>query len=255
MPTIEHYLASLRAKTGSEYRTTYKYLQEWRIESLDSFADFLASRKLAQNTIVKHVRQARTLIGRSDGVVPANFGTVDKLTKDDIPPVPPEYKPYPVFTDADFQALYTAFNDADYPRFIIAGERQRYWQTIIHFISVTALRRQALLGIEIGRVNFTEFFVTVDGSIDKIGRERYKPITPGLANDILNLRRFYDFSVIPSGQHKLVFPWIHGDKKWYEVWNSAELKVGKRFHLHDLKRFSGELALRAGDRSYRVKGD
>jgi integrase len=30
------------------------------------------------------------------------------------------------------------------------------------------------------------------------------------------------------------------------VWNAAEKIIGKRFHLHDLKRYSGELALRAG---------
>ena len=53
-------------------------------------------------------------------------------------------------------------------------------------------------------------------------------------------------SVIPSAQSALLFPWTHGTKAWYKVWNAAESKLGKRFHLHDLKRFSGELALRAG---------
>jgi hypothetical protein len=161
-------------------------------------------------------------------------------------PLTPERKGYPQFTDTDFQALYTAFNDADYPRFIIAGERQRYWHTLLHFVSITALRRQALLGLTIGNVNFSEFFVTVTEDTDKKGKVRYKPITQELANDVLNLRRFYDYGLIPADQKDLVFPWIHGTKKWYEVWQAAECKVGKRFHLHDLKRFSGELALRAG---------
>jgi hypothetical protein len=44
-----------------------------------------------------------------------------------------------------------------------------------------------------------------------------------------------------------VFPWKHGTKTWYTCWNAAEKAIGKRFHLHDLKRFSGELAMRAGD--------
>lgn len=47
-------------------------------------------------------------------------------------------------------------------------------------------------------------------------------------------------------QRDRVFPWQHGSKTWYSVWNRAEKLAGVNVGLHDLKRYSGELALRAG---------
>jgi integrase len=157
-----------------------------------------------------------------------------------------ELKDYPTFSDADFKSLYDAFADAQYPKFIISGERYRYWQAILHFVAITAVRRQAVLGMTIKNINFDEQYITVESAIDKAGKTRYKPITPDLANELLELIRFYDYEQIGKEQHGLLFPWTHGTKAWYKVWNAAETKIGKRFHLHDLKRFSGELALRAG---------
>jgi integrase len=151
-----------------------------------------------------------------------------------------------MFSDDDFQTLCTAFDDCDYPKFIEPDQRSRYWYTLIHFAAVTALRREAILGMNIDAVNFNEHFVTVDKTIDKKEKVRYKPITPELAADILNLRRFYDNSQMVPALRKRIFPWTHGNKRWYICWNAAEQKLGKRFHMHDIKRFSGELVLRAG---------
>jgi integrase len=239
--TIEQFLASLRTCTANEYRTTVKYIECWRKHHASkTFSEHLQETyTLSANTIAKHVRQATTIVKRCGEKI-AGF------TADSLGDAAPEVKTYPEFTDSDFQDLYNAFADSEYPKFIENGQRQRYWQTIIHFITITALRRQALLGLHIHNVNFSEFFVTVTPDTDKKGKARYKAITPELANDILNLRRFYDYNIIPAKQHNLVFPWTHGNKKWYECWQAAEAKIGKRFHLHDLKRFSGTLALRAG---------
>jgi integrase len=245
--TLEQFLASLRTNTANEYRTTSNYIQRWQNHRKDhykiSFADWLTGtqypKPLSANTIAKHIRQAKHILKKC-GEKNVNY------SEEQLGTAAPEVKTYPEFTDSDFQDLYNAFADSEYPKFIENGQRQRYWQTIIHFITITALRRQALLGLTIGNVNFQECFVTVTPDTDKKGKARFKAITQELANDILNLRRFYNYNIIPAEQHNLVFPWTHGNKKWYECWQAAEEKIGKRFHLHDLKRFSGTLALRAG---------
>jgi integrase len=233
--TTDEYLASLHARTAGEYRTTLQYLELWQAAILvfAVFMDFLKSRKLSDNTIAKHVRQARTIIKNCE-------------LSYDVPPYGGEHKDYPQFTDTDFQTLYGAFYGAEYPKFIISGERHRYWHAILHFVSVTAVRRQALLGLAVGQVDFKQQFITVESAIDKKRKTRYKPITPALVSELLDLRRFYDVDKLSPCQSALLFPWTHGTKAWYKVWNMAEEKLGKRFHLHDLKRFSGELALRAG---------
>jgi integrase len=238
MKTITEYLGGLSVRTAREYQGTHSYFTEWQATKL-VFADFpafLKSRNLSENTIAKHVRQVRTIIRNTD------IG----IDLDSIPPYSGESKDYPQFTDSDFETLYEAFYGVDYPKFIISGERHRYWHAVLHFVAVTALRRQALLGITLDSVNFEERYVTVESAIDKKHKTRYKPITSELAADLVQLVRYYDKSLIPLEQHGLLFPWGHGSKSWYKVWNAAESKLGKRFHLHDLKRFSGELALRAG---------
>ena len=234
---IKDFLASLHANTASEYKTTLRYLDLWQseLEQYPTFADYLAGCELSEATKHKHLRQASTLCKRCNLDYP--LGTLPTKT-----PKSPPLK----FTDSNFQSLCTAFADCDYPRFIIAGERHRFWLAVIHFAAVTALRREAILGLKLSDINFAEFFVTVPAAVDKKDTERYKPLTPELAAELVELRRFYDLSQIQPARQPLLFPWIHGDKKWYQCWNSAESKVGKRFRLHDLKRFSGELALRVG---------
>ena len=62
--TIEQYLGSLRSKTAKEYRATYNYLQQWKQDTESAgqtFPDFLFRQNLSENTVCKHVRQARTI--------------------------------------------------------------------------------------------------------------------------------------------------------------------------------------------------
>ena len=61
---IDEYFASLRLKTAREYRATHNYLQQWKQDTESSghpFVAFLRRKKLSDNTIAKHVRQARTI--------------------------------------------------------------------------------------------------------------------------------------------------------------------------------------------------
>jgi integrase len=158
MITIENYLATLRANTANEYRTTINYIKQWKeLQPARTFTDYLQccfTKPLSTNTIAKHIRQAKHILKKC-GEKNVNY------SESDLGTAAPEVKTYPEFTDSDFKDLYNAFADSEYPKFIENGQRQRYWQTIIHFITITALRRQALLGLTIGNVNFQECFVTV----------------------------------------------------------------------------------------------
>lgn len=113
----------------------------------------------------------------------------------------------------------------------------------MHFVSVTALRREAVLGIEWCNVNTKELFLQLPEEIDKKNRARFKPITPDLLEKMLELQA-HGRSTGPMRNR--VFPWQHGNKAWYQCWNEAEKQAGVKLGLHDLKRFAGELALRAG---------
>ena len=86
---INDYLASLRAETGSQYRTSYNLLKEWN--QAGSFADFLRKRNISENTVAKHIRQARCIIKECDLGI-------------DIPPMAPVPKDFPTFDDVDFQS-------------------------------------------------------------------------------------------------------------------------------------------------------
>jgi len=229
--TIKEFLDGMTPSTAREYRTSVKYFNDWkkRKRMFPLFSDFLLSIKMAQATRIKHLRQVQALCKKCN--IRANFGSLSPPSK--VPPL--------VFTDDDFQKLYGAFKDCDFPKIIPEGwQRQRFWQTLIHFAVVTATRRKAILGLTWDCINFDEMYVIMQAENDKKGETRYKPLTAELVRDLQELRRFY-----PSEETK-VFPWIHGNKCWYRIWRKAEQAVGKRFHLHDLKRFSGELALRAG---------
>ena len=234
--TIDELIASLRKKTAKEYRNTANYLQLWQEQRTkhSTFASYITTLELAEHTKAKHLRIAKTLCKRCN--LPYEIGSIPTPAKN----------PPPKFSDRDFQKLINAFDDCSHPKFIISEHRCRFWQAIIHFAAVTALRREAILGLNLGNVNFSEYFVEVPADIDKKNKIRYKPITEELAAELLELHRFIEWSSIPAKHHGKLFPWIHGDKKWYQCWKAAEQKVGKRFWLHDLKRFSGELALRAG---------
>jgi integrase len=230
--TIKEFLDGMNPSTRSEYRTTIKYYKDWRSrkQCFPYFADFLLNIKMAQATRIKHLRQVKYFC-KECCLKEKNFGSLH----------PPLALPPLSFSDDDFRKLYAAFEHSDYPKFILEGwQRSRYWKTLIHFAVITALRRKAILSMTWDHINFDELYITVDPEIDKAGQIRYKPITPELVEELRQLRRFY-----PKGETK-VFPWQHGNKIWYRCWKEAESVVGKRFHLHDLKRYSGVLALRAG---------
>ena len=216
--TIKDFLASLRTETACEYRTTLRYLELWQIEkeTYPTFREFFRDWEISEHTIAKHLRQAKHIAKKCS--LDYDIGNAG---------CKPILQSPPTFKDNDFQSLVSAFADCEYPKYIIGGERRRFWETLIHFVAVTALRRQAVLGLQVSDIHFDELYVEVPSNIDKKDKTRFKPITAELAADIAELRRFYDTSLIRPELHNRLFPWCHGDKQWYKCWNAAEEKVGK----------------------------
>jgi hypothetical protein len=50
--------------------------------------------------------------------------------------------------DEDFQSLFNAFNnETEYPKHLPKEKRPMFWQTIMIFVSITAVRREVILGM------------------------------------------------------------------------------------------------------------
>ena len=234
---IDDYIDGMNPSTAIAYRSTAKYLAGW-LECKNTmphltFDKYLANLKLAENTRIKHIRQARTIVKNCN----LNY-EIDAKTP--VKTIPPQ------FSNDDFQTLYAAFDDCPFPTFIQSDQRYRFWQTIIHFVAVTALRRQAILGVNQSDVNWHEHTIYILPENDKKQKFRTKPLTADLVANLLDLLRFYDKDAIPASMQNRLFPWTHCTNTWYKCWNTAEERVGMRFRLLDLKRFSGHLALQAG---------
>ena len=195
-----------------------------------AFTAEMKGRNAADATIDKHIRHINAVFKHAKVAI---------WNRHDVP----EKQPKIVF-DNEFQALYRAFgNENQFPKYLAAKNRPHFWRTIMEFVAVTALRREAVLSLEWCNVNTKERFLTVEEWQDKKKRRRFKPLTDDL---IAKLHKLQGFGTVTGPKRHCLFPWVHGDKKWYECWNSAKNAAGVTVGLHDLKRFSGELALRCG---------
>lgn len=258
MQTLDQFYRSVYApiflhgkdkRTHSEYRRTLELvvdiLDDPTIHEINLYSSkFIAElqkRGLASATIAKHCRHLNAIFKKLGPKSPKNYDALARLDYTPFFPLPKQRKKDPqLFFDSDFQSLYRAFGSQDdYPRYLPKYKRPLYWQALMCFVSVTALRRQACLGIEWSNVNIKELFVRISSTIDKKDKARFKPITQELLEKMQEIR----VSESPTAK---VFPWAHGNKVWYQVWNRAETLACVKLGLHDLKRFSGELALRAG---------
>jgi integrase len=110
------------------------------------------------------------------------------------------------------------------------------------FVSIIVARREAVLGIEWRDINKKEMYVKIRSEIDKKEKVRFKPIQPILIESLERIRPIH----VTWNSCNRIFEWPHCDTIWYKCWRRAESSAGIKMGLHDIKRFSGELALRAG---------
>jgi integrase len=151
-------------------------------------------------------------------------------------------------TDNEVKRLYDAFeSETRYPTILNEALRPTFWQCVIDFVSETAARREAVLGVKWNDI-FTDadnqLVIRIREEIDKKNVERIKPITLELFEHLKQIKtdsegNIFDFRNIKTQK-------MHVDKTWYRCWNEANSRAGTRLKLHDIKRYSGILAMRAG---------
>jgi len=224
-------------RTRNEYQTTVnlvvEILENPSIPMLgmyrNQFIDELRKRGVAEATIAKHIRNLNAIFRQFPGKQQIHWGG------NPIPEKDPR-----IVSDAEFQALYRAFgNEKHLPKYLPERLRPHYFRTIMVFAATTALRKEAIFGVEFRDVHWQEQYLVVRREIDKRKKRRYKPLTPQLLAMLDTLRVYAD----KTGR---IFPWNHGGKSWYATWRTAQETAETTLGLHDLKRYSGELALRAG---------
>jgi integrase len=208
------------------------------------FVKRLSETNLKLSTINKHCRELNAVFMKLGPPCPKNRDAKGLL---DYYPyfAPPEFelKDPPEFSDEEFQLLFNAFNnETEYPQHLPVEKRPLFWQAIMIFVSILAVRREAVLGIEWRDINKKEMYVKIRSEIDKKEKTRFKPIQPLLIEYLEQIRPVH---ITWNSQNK-IFEWSHCDTIWYECWRKAENSAGIKMGLHDIKRFSGELALRAG---------
>jgi integrase len=225
-----------------------KLFDDPTIDEVNLYGSEFVRRLIATNsklsTINKHCRELNAIFMKIGPPCPKNRDA-QNLLKYYPYFAPPEFelKDPPEFSDEEFQLLFNAFNnETEYPRYLPHEKRPIFWQTIMIFVSILAVRREAVLGIEWRDINKKEMYAKIRSEIDKKEKTRFKPIQPILIEYLEHIRP----SHINWNSHNKIFEWSHCDTIWYKCWRRAEDSAGIKMGLHDIKRFSGELALRAG---------
>jgi integrase len=249
---VPTYLADDVDETIKCYRTSVKKLKEHcgdpTIYEVNlhgtEFVRKLRNEKLQNATIAKHCRQLNSIFLKLGPSGRRNRDAKGLLTYVPYfrPPKVREKSPR-VFTDDNFRSLFDAFNsETDFPKYLPPEKRPLFWQAVIVFVSITAVRREVVLGIEWCDINREELSVHVRPEIDKKDKNRIKPIKPILIEYLELIRPPH----VNWNSNTKIFQWKHGDGCWYECWHNAEERAEIKMGLHDLKRFSGDLAIRAG---------
>jgi integrase len=191
-----------------------------------TYCNDLVAAGMSKQNAHKHCRWLNTILKRA--------GKSWQFDYPDILPKSPK-----IITDTDFLALYRAFDsETDYPKYLPETLRPEYWHAILIVASTTAIRRQAILGIEWRDIDYSNMLLHIRPENDKKRKLRTKPITEAVINAIEKIRN-------QQSQNK-VFLWKHYDQVWYKIWNAAEKRAGVSVGLHDIKRYSALLAIRAG---------
>lgn len=182
-------------RTLAEYRQTISLV----VEILDDptvneinllrnqFVEELQNRGAADNTVAKHCRQLNAVFAKLGPKGPRNHDATGRMKYAPHWPLPVlKTKDPKRVSDDEFQALYTAFDHQDdYPKHLPKKQRYVYWQTIMEFVAVTALRREAVLGIEWRNINAKELYLVVEMDVDKKDKKRVKPLTESLLRKLM----------------------------------------------------------------------
>jgi len=248
-PTFLYGQRSLR--TINEYATSVGYdlklVGDPHLAEIDppknaKFIHGLQAMGLSIETIRKHCRNLNAIWAKAG---PPGRGNRDALrVVGEAPWIrPPEaYRRLPrEIPDSFADALYHATEECSacfkYPTLLEKPLRPVWWRALISLVSTTAIRRRVIFNLTWDDVEIGRKFFIVPPEFDKCKTERRKPIHP----DVLRLLEAVKIS-------DYVLPWTHGSKKFYESWHDLNETAGIMPHLklHDLKRYSLQLACRSG---------
>ncbi|MDR2756852.1 MAG: site-specific integrase [Planctomycetaceae bacterium] len=249
---VPTYLADADERTTQSYRESVRKVvmifEDPTINEINlygaKFVSELKKQGLAPATIAKHCGQLNSIFLK---LGPTGYRNRDARRLLDYVPYfkPPKVKlkPLRVFKDENFQSLFNAFSkETEYPRYLPSEKRPLFWQAMMVFVSITAVRREVVLGIEWQEINREELSLYIQPEIDKKDKNRSKPLKSELLEYLEQIRQPHT----NWNSNSKIFQWTHGNKCWYKCWHKAEELAGVKMGLHDLKRFSGDLALRAG---------
>jgi hypothetical protein len=152
------YLDDAQPRTIDSYRESVKHaiiaLNDPEIENLkdrgSEFKNHLRSKFLAPATIAKHCGQLNSIFRKMGPKGYRNHDAKGLLAESPYFSEPSVVLDVPKqFSDDDFESLFKSFSEEKlYPEYLPSHLRSVFWQSILILVSKTAIRRQAVLGIE-----------------------------------------------------------------------------------------------------------
>lgn len=205
------------------------------------FFQFCKVTNLANETIRKHCRNLNVIfssLGPDSRKNPDAFGFLQAAPWIRPPKafhrLPKSIGDSPI--DQLLAAVHLCPETHIFPKHLEEGFRPIYWKTLIEFVITTGLRRNAVFNLKYGDISADSKFISVQPEIDKCQRGRLKPLHSTVYNHLQIIRT----------ESPYLFPWTHGDKKWYEIWHKLNFTAKTDLKLHDLKRYALQRAIRSG---------
>jgi integrase len=217
-------------------------LTELNPQNHAKFFQGVRSENLADQTIRKFCQHLNTIWSKAGPPGPRNRDALRYLEEAPWirPPTPYRKLPREVL-DSDADKLYNAIPFCSdcyaYPKYLDMGLRPVYWKAIILLVSTTAIRRKVVFNLTWDDFAINHTYFVVPAHLDKCRSERRKPVHP----EVLRL-----LQAIQTGYK--ILPWKHDPHKFDQILHQLNEIAGITPHimLHDLKRYSLQLACRSG---------
>ena len=249
-PTYLYGKRSLR--TISEYVTSVEYflnlVGDPSLDEIDPpmnarFIHGLQAMGLSVETIRKHCRNLNAVWSKAGPSGHRNRDTLRLVNEAPWIRPPEAYRRLPrEIPDSEADSLYHATEECaacfKFPTYLEERRlRPVWWRALIALVASTAIRRKVVFNLTWGDFDIGHKYFVVPAEFDKCKTARRKPIHP----DVLRL-----LDAVKCGDK--ILPWKHGNGKFYECWNDLNETAGIMPHLklHDLKRYSLQLACRSG---------
>jgi len=217
-------------------------LTELNAQNHAKFFQGVRSEKLSEHTIRKYCQHLNTVWSKAGPPGPRNRDALGYLKEAPwIRPPKPFLKLPREVLDSEADKLYEAISYCsdcyEYPKYLDMELRPVYWKAIILLVSTTAIRRKVVFNLQWKDFDIGYKYFVVPASLDKCRSERRKPVHPEVLRLLQAIR-----------SEEKVLPWRHDHHKLDQIFHRLNEIAGIMPHLmlHDLKRYSLQLACRSG---------